>query len=182
MTIWRLLFYFVPLCFSCVLGQDSGASVSSDKKGRFELIMSESADSKEVEYIDFRKKGYESGVRDPSFLFQETNSVRTVVGQVTLGDHTKSFVVFSERDKVPVIWMRLKSLEELEKIRGLLSESPWADGYFSLVASGQDQKQVQVAEESLPPTEGDLYAQLDFGEFILGVKPQAGGYLASRRN
>lgn len=172
MTVGRLLFCFVPLCFLCVLAQNSGASVSSDKKGRFELIMSESAGSKEVEYIDFQKRDYESGVRNPSFLFQETISVRNVVGQLTLGNQTKSFVVFSEHDRAPVIWMRLKTLEELEKIRGLLSESPWADGRFSLVASGDDQKQAQVAEKSLPPTEGDLYAQLDFGNFFLGVKPQ----------
>jgi hypothetical protein len=95
MTVWRLLFCFVPLCFLCVLAQNSGASVSSDKKGRFELIMSESAGSKEVEYIDFQKRDYESGVRNPSFLFQETISVRNVVGQLTLGNQTKISLKYS---------------------------------------------------------------------------------------
>ncbi|MBK9038352.1 MAG: hypothetical protein IPL83_04185 [Bdellovibrionales bacterium] len=62
--------------------------MSPGKKGRFELIMSESVDSKEVEYIDFHKNGYESAVRDPSFIFQETISVRNVVGQLILGNQT----------------------------------------------------------------------------------------------
>lgn len=146
--------------------------MSPFKKGRFELIMSESAGLQQVEFIDFQREGYESGIRDPSFLFLETESVRSVVGQVTLGNLTKSFVVFSKSDKAPVIWMRLKSFEELEMVEDLLSESPWSDGHFSLAASGHDQKQAQVAEKSLPPTEGNLYAQLDFGDFVLGVKPR----------
>ncbi|MBK8201148.1 MAG: hypothetical protein IPK68_02070 [Bdellovibrionales bacterium] len=76
--------------------------------------MNEQAHSQQVKFIDFHTKVFESGIRAPRFLFLETESVRTVVGQLTLGTQTKSFVVFSEHDKAPVIWMRLKSLEELK--------------------------------------------------------------------
>ncbi|MBK8201147.1 MAG: hypothetical protein IPK68_02065 [Bdellovibrionales bacterium] len=38
--------------------------------------------------------------------------------------------------------------------------------------SEDDQSQAQVAEKSLPPTEGELYAKLDFGDFVPWVKPK----------
>lgn len=169
MEIRKFLFSTFLVFFWCFVGHESRASLVSTKKGRFELVMSEFAGSQEMEFIDFRLKGYESGVRTPSFLFLETESVRSVVGELTLGGKTKYFVAFAEPDKAPVIWMRLKSTEELNEISDILSKSPWSNGQFNLPVEGQDHNQLQVAEKSLPPTEGELYAKLDFGDSVLGT-------------